>query len=174
MELLFTAVGETEELLGALINPESLNTPQTISLRVFISVLRALLTSFLPVTEKTEWTNTMSLKQTLVGIPKTELKMISSRNANNSKGTIETIKRIQHILQFCGDSICNLIQDELVPMRYVHIADQFFYFSYYGFCNFHLLLNFLFCVFYPFFCHLHHDKNICNPNIVFLHVQTSK
>ena len=116
---MFAAVGETEELLGALINPESLNTPQTISLKVFISVLRVLLTSILPVPERTEWTNTMCLKQTLIGIPKIELKMISYRNANSTKGTSEMSCKIQNILKFCGDSVCNLIKDELVPMRFV-------------------------------------------------------
>ena len=116
---MFAAVGETEELLGALINPESLNTPQTISLKVFISVLRVLLTSILPVPERTEWTNTMCLKQTLIGIPKIELKMISYRNAISTKGTSEMSCKIKNILKFCGDSVCNLIKDELVPMRFV-------------------------------------------------------
>ena len=60
----------------------------------------------------------MNLTQSLIGIPRIEWKKISQRNKDNMKGSSDMESNVQRILRFCGDSICNLIQDELVPMRY--------------------------------------------------------
>ena len=120
VERLFHAVGDAEDLIGTLVDPRSLTSPEAVALKLYVSVIRALITVTPPTTERTEWTNNMNLTQSLVGLPMNEWKFRSQLNSNQQVDDLE--KNIQTVLIYSAEAMCNLIQKELAPMRLAFIS----------------------------------------------------
>ena len=95
----------------------------------------------IPIIETTEWSNNTNFNQILIGISEEEWKMMSHYESVStstlsplSQSEVRTFKeqtRIEKeeaVLRYAADELCRLIKHETVPMRYVrmHINEFFF------------------------------------------------
>ena len=118
----FAAVGDAEEILGALVSPGVHASLEVQALEGFVRILRALLMIRIPMTETTEWGNNTNFTQILIGIPTEDWKMISHYDTVNSLPKSQTQtrgEREEAVIRYAADALCKLIKDEIVPMRSV-------------------------------------------------------
>lgn len=88
----------------------------------------------IPIIETTEWGNNTNFNQILIGISEEEWKMIShyesvsTSTLSQSKVQIITeqtrVEREEAVLRYAADELCRLLEDEIVPMRYVRTHVQ--------------------------------------------------
>lgn len=117
----FAAVGDAEEILGALTSPGVHATLQVQSLEGFVRILRALITIRIPIIERSEWGNSTNFNQLLAGIPCEDWKMISHYDSVNSFSKSVKLTRAEReeaVLRYAADGLCKLLKDEILPMRY--------------------------------------------------------
>jgi hypothetical protein len=103
---LYSAIAYGEDLLSALINPDTVESSEAICLRNYIMIVRSVLTVSLP-TDK----STLGLTQLLVGIPIEEWKLIAKKEI-----PIQSNEEVA-VLQLAANTIYNLIDKEQAPMR---------------------------------------------------------
>jgi hypothetical protein len=111
VETFFSAIGDAEEMLGALLVPEADWGPEGAALKKFVCVVRALLTGTVPPVERTEWTNTLNLTQGLIGTPLESWKTMCCNDGGEGGK--------ERVLRFASESLCSLIKEEIAPMRCV-------------------------------------------------------
>lgn len=111
MEIFFSAIGDAEEMLGALLVPEVEWGPEGVALKKFVCVVRALLTGTVPPLERTEWTNTLNLTQGLIGTPLESWKTMCCTDGGEGGK--------ERVLRFASETLCSLIKEETAPMRCV-------------------------------------------------------
>ena len=126
----FAAVGDAEEILGALVSPGVHKSFEVEGLKGFVRILQALIMIKIPIIETTEWGNNTNFNQTLIGISEEEWKMISHYESVNTLSPLSQskvqitkeqtkVEREEAVLRYAADELCRLIKDEIVPMRYV-------------------------------------------------------
>lgn len=98
----------------------------------------------IPISETTEWSDNTNFNQILIGISEEEWKMMSHyESVSTSTSTLPPlsqskvqiskeqtrVEKEEAVLRYAADELCRLIKDEIVPMRYVrmHINKFFFY-----------------------------------------------
>lgn len=122
VEIFFSAIGDAEEMLGALLVPEAEWGPEVSALKKFVCVVRALLTGTVPQSGHVESTNHLNLTQGLIGTPLESWKTMSCADAGLEGGK-------ERVLRYASEALCALIKEETAPMRSVTLLQKNFTYS---------------------------------------------
>jgi hypothetical protein len=108
---LYSAIAHAEDLIDAIVNPAVLMTQEFQCLKSYITLIRALLSATLP--DDTA----LGLRQSLEGLPVHAWKSIGNEFELNQQ-------RHSDILELAANTVCSLMQNEVVHMRYTILTSQ--------------------------------------------------